>query len=230
MVVNLFHFLTCPKNFNVDCNVDVIPNFIDLESYSNNQNENLKHAYAPNGEAILMHISNFRPVKRVEDVVKIFAKVREDRPTKLLLVGDGPERHKIEDMCEQLGACNDIHFLGKMKNTEEAHGLADVFILPSETESFGLAALEAMSSGVPVISSNSGGLPEINKHGYSGFLNDVGDTDGMATNAIQLLNNLPTFKKQALNRAGKFTKSAIIPMYEDLYHKVVAKSVAEHQA
>jgi N-acetyl-alpha-D-glucosaminyl L-malate synthase BshA len=220
---------TC-RLFNVDCNVDVIPNFIDLESYSNNQNENLKHAYAPNGEAILMHISNFRPVKRVEDVVKIFAKVREDRPTKLLLVGDGPERHKIEDMCEQLGACNDIHFLGKMKNTEEAHGLADVFILPSETESFGLAALEAMSSGVPVISSNSGGLPEINKHGYSGFLNDVGDTDGMATNAIQLLNNLPTFKKQALNRAGKFTKSAIIPMYEDLYHKVVAKSVAEHQA
>ena len=163
-------------------------------------------------------------------MVKIFAKVREDRPTKLLLVGDGPERHKIEDMCRQLGACDDIHFLGKMKNTEEAHGLADVFILPSETESFGLAALEAMSSSVPVISSNSGGLPEINEHGYSGFLSNVGDTDDMATNTLKLLDDLPTYKKQALNRAGKFTKSAIIPMYEDLYHKVVAKSVAEHQA
>jgi N-acetyl-alpha-D-glucosaminyl L-malate synthase BshA len=220
---------TC-RLFNVGCNVDVIPNFINLERYANNQNEDLKKAYAPNGEVILMHISNFRPVKRVEDVVKIFAKVRENRPTKLLLVGDGPERHKIEDMCRQLGTCDDIHFLGKMKSTEEAHGLADVFILPSETESFGLAALEAMSSSVPVISSNSGGLPEINEHGYSGFLSNVGDTYDMATNTLKLLDDLPTYKKQALNRAGKFTKSAIIPMYEDLYHKVMAKSVAEHQA
>ncbi|MFT4526688.1 MAG: N-acetyl-alpha-D-glucosaminyl L-malate synthase BshA [Granulosicoccus sp.] len=220
---------TC-RMFDVGCNIDVIPNFIDLERYENNQNEELKRAYAPNGEAVLMHISNFRPVKRVEDVVKVFAKVREDRPTKLLLVGDGPERYKMEDMCRQLGACDDIHFLGKMKNTEEAHGLADVFILPSETESFGLAALEAMSSSVPVISSNGGGLPEVNEHGYSGFMNDVGDTDGMAVNAIKLLDDLPTYRKQALEQAKKFRKSAIIPLYEDLYDKVVAQSFAEHSS
>ena len=218
---------TC-RLFNVRCDLEVIPNFIDLERYTCNENPELKKAYAPNGEAVLMHISNFRPVKRVEDVVKVFAKVREDRPTKLLLVGDGPERHKMEDMCRQLGACDDIHFLGKMKNTEEAHALADVFILPSETESFGLAALEAMSSGVPVISSNGGGLPEVNQNGFSGFLNNVGDTDGMAANTLKLLDDLPTYRVQALEQAAKFQKSAIIPMYEDLYDKVVAASFTAH--
>lgn len=216
---------TC-RLFNVGCGLEVIPNFIDLERYAGNENPELKKAYAPNGEAVLMHISNFRPVKRVEDVVKVFAKVRENRPAKLLLVGDGPERHKMEDMCRQLGACEDVHFLGKMKNTEEAHALADVFILPSETESFGLAALEAMSSGVPVISSNGGGLPEVNQNGFSGFLNNVGDTDGMAANTLKLLDDLQTYRAQALEQAAKFQKSAIIPMYEDLYDKVVAASFA----
>jgi L-malate glycosyltransferase len=211
------------NHFAINREIEVIPNFIDNARYGRCEKKELKDSYAPNGEAILMHVSNFRPVKRVEDVVKIYAKIRESRPVKLLLVGDGPERYKMEEMCRQLDACDDIHFLGKMKNTEEAYGLADVFLLPSETESFGLAALEAMASGVPVISSNGGGLPEVNKHGYSGFLSNVGNTDEMAENAIILLNDLDTYRANAEQQAKLYCKQAVIHRYEELYDRTVGK-------
>lgn len=209
------------NRFSINRDIEVIPNFIDTDRYGRCEKKELKASYAPNGEAILMHVSNFRPVKRVEDVVKIYAKVRESRPCKLLLVGDGPERYKMEEMCRQLDACDDIHFLGKMKNTEEAYGLADVFLLPSETESFGLAALEAMASGVPVVSSTGGGLPEMNKHGYSGFLSEVGNTDEMAQNAMVLLDDLETFRANAEQHAKLFCKQSVIHLYEELYARTV---------
>lgn len=214
------------NHFSINREIEVIPNFIDTSRYGRCENKELKATYAPNGEAILMHVSNFRPVKRVEDVVKIYAKVRESKPCKLLLVGDGPERYKMEEMCRQLDACDDIHFLGKMKNTEEAYGLADVFLLPSETESFGLAALEAMASGVPVISSNGGGLPEVNKHGYSGFLSDVGNTNEMAANTLILVDDLETFRENAIQQADKFCKKSVIYRYEELYERTLREVTA----
>lgn len=214
------------NRFSITRDIEVIPNFIDTDRYGRCENKELKSSYAPNGEAILMHVSNFRPVKRVEDVVKVYAKVRESRPCKLLLVGDGPERYKMEEMCRQLGACDDIHFLGKMKNTEEAYGLADVFLLPSETESFGLAALEAMASGVPVVSSTGGGLPEVNKQGFSGFLSAVGNTDEMAANTLILLDDLETFRSNAEQQAKLFCKQAVIHRYEELYQRTLGEVTA----
>lgn len=172
-----------------------------------------------------MHTSNFRKVKRVEDVVNMFCKVREKVEAKLLLVGDGPERQNIEKLARQICKPDDVHFLGKQEAVEELLAISDLFVLPSETESFGLAALEAMACEVPVISTNSGGLPEINIQGVTGYLSNVGDVGDMAVNAIKILSDekvLLQFKKNALAQAQKFSLEKILPQYENYYKKIVS--------
>jgi N-acetyl-alpha-D-glucosaminyl L-malate synthase BshA len=174
----------------------------------------------------MVHVSNFRKVKRVDDVLKIFDKVRKEIPTKLILVGDGPERPAIEKLCRELNTCNDIYSLGRINNPAEILCVADLFVLPSETESFGLAALEAMAVSLPVISTNTGGLPEVNIQGVTGFLSNVGDVDDMAANAVKLLSNekmLREFKENALKQAKKFDIANVLPLYEKLYDKVLSK-------
>ncbi len=211
-------------HFKIKREIDVIPNFIINQDYNNNFNEKLHQHYAPNGEKLVCHISNFRKVKRIKDVVSVFAKMNEKVPCKLLMVGDGPERHKAEDQCKQFGICDSVLFLGNVKSTKEILGISDLFLLPSETESFGLAALEALASGVPVISSNAGGLPEVNEHNFSGFLSDVGDVSDMAMHGVSLLENeerLSLFKANALKQAEKFNIEAVLPMYERLYERVL---------
>lgn len=213
------------KNFpNVTNEVKVIPNFICLEEYGIEHSRCQRKMYAPYGERILIHVSNFRKVKRVEDVLRVFDKVRKVIPSKLILIGDGPERGNIEKLCRELDTCHDIKSLGKIVNPEQILSIADLFILPSETESFGLAALEAMASKVPVISTNSGGLPEVNEHGFSGYMSNVGDVEDMAKNAIKILQDdttLQQFKENAFKQATKFDITKILPMYEELYMEVV---------
>lgn len=215
--------------FNVKRDIEVIPNFVDIDLYSKAKNALSKFNYNTGDKKVLLHISNFRPVKRVEDVVRVFDKVRKEIPAKLFLVGDGPDRGKIEAMCRELGTCEDIQFLGKMKATEQALAMADLFLLTSETESFGLAALEAMAASVPVISTNTGGLSEINVDGFSGYLSNVGDVDDMAAKAVSILRDkktLDTFRKNALEQAKKFEISKILPLYENLYLRVINKQPA----
>jgi N-acetyl-alpha-D-glucosaminyl L-malate synthase BshA len=184
--------------------------------------------YAPNGERLLIHVSNFRKVKRVEDVLRVFDKVRKVIPSKLILVGDGPERGNIEKLCRELDTCSEIRSLGKIVNPEQILAIADLFLLPSETESFGLAALEAMASKVPVISTNSGGLPEVNVDGFSGYMSNVGDVDDMANNAIRILKDdaiLNQFKANAYLQAMNFDIAKILPMYEELYRQVLGHTI-----
>lgn len=212
------------SHFSIDRNIEVIPNFICVSEYEQHSNKNIKKEWAPNGEFILTHISNFRPLKRVEDVVKIFAEVRKHKAAKLLLVGDGPERAKVEQLARSLGICQDVHFVGNLKSTKEVLGLSDVFILPSSSESFGLAALEAMASRTPVISSNAGGLVFVNKHGFSGFVAPVGDIDTMVQHTLTILESpetLSQFKNQALERAEDFAIQKILPLYEKLYYDII---------
>lgn len=214
-------------HFNVTRNIQVIPNFIDLKRYEGCSTDGVLKAFAPKGERILLHTSNFRPVKRVEDVIEVFSKVRKEIPSKLLLVGDGPDRQKIEALCRKLGTCDDVHFLGKLKNVEEVYSVADLFLLPSETESFGLAALEAMTSHVPVISTKMGGIPEINEDGVTGFTSNVADTKDMATNALKLLKDdalHAKFREAAYQKAKTFSKESVIPVYEKLYTDVLAQT------
>ena len=213
------------KHFKVSREISVIPNFVCIEGCDHPEvDEELKLSIAPNGEKIISHVSNFRKVKRVGDVVRIFAKVRKEIPCKLLLIGDGPERNEAEVFCRNKGISDDLKVLGKVKDTERVLGIADLFLLPSESESFGLAALEAMSCGVPVISSNTGGIPEVNENAFSGYLSDVGDVQDMAKNALELLKNeekLTQFKLQAFGQAKKFDILNVLPMYERLYEKVL---------
>lgn len=216
------------STFKIDNKIDVIPNFINIEDYSKAGNNCERNHYAPNGEKIMVHVSNFRKVKRVEDVLKVFDKVRKVVPTKLILVGDGPERPAIEKLCRELDTCKDIISLGRINDPIDVLRMADLFILPSETESFGLAALEAMAMKIPVISTNTGGLPEVNIHEVTGFLSNVGDVDDMAANAIKLLSDeklLAKFKQNAFTQAKKFDINAILPMYENLYQKVTSKEM-----
>lgn len=212
------------KHFGVNRTIEVIPNFINLERYQHLEPNGLKLKYSPDGQPLLMHVSNFRKVKRVDDVVRIFAGVRKHMDASLLLVGDGPERYNIEQMCRGLEVCKDIHFLGKSTRVEQILANGDLFLLPSETESFGLAALEAMAAGMPVISTNSGGLPEVNEHGFSGFLSDVGDVDDMVKHALSILQNaetLTTFKSQAKAQAMRFSLPNILPKYSELYERLL---------
>lgn len=220
------------KHFNIKQHIEVIPNFIDVKRFKKQGKEHFKKAICPNGEKLMVHASNFRAVKRVEDIIYVFDKVRKQIPVKLLLVGDGPERMKLEQLCRDLGTCNDIRFLGKMEAVEEILSVSDVFIMPSEKESFGLAALEAMACEVPVISTNTGGLPELNIHGKTGFMSNVGDIDDMVKNVITLLDDkmLPEFRKNALARAKEFDVEVIGPLYVDFYKKVANLALEKEQA
>ena len=177
---------------------------------------------APNGEKVVMHASNFRKLKRIPDVIKIFKEINDKIPSKLMLVGDGPERPAAEDMCRELNICDDVKFVGKQDQIEDILAVADLFLLPSEYESFGLAALEAMAAGVPIVTSNAGGLAEINIDGVTGYLSDVGDVKTMSQHALKILSDpevLKQFKKRAAAHAKKYDISIIIPEYEKLYER-----------
>ena len=213
------------RSFSIEKEIHVIPNFVDVKRFHQTDKNHFKQMLAPDGERILVHVSNFRPVKRVPDVIRIFAEVKKEVPAKLLMIGDGPDRQMVEEMARNLGIYNDVRFLGKQEQISEILSIADLFLLPSETESFGLSALEAMACSVPVISTNAGGLSEINVHGKTGYLADVGDVAAMAGYAISILQNdeeLLHFKKAAIAHARKFEKQHIIPKYELLYEKVIA--------
>ena len=215
--------------FDIENEIRVIPNFIDLNRFSLKAKDHFKKAIAPAGEKILVHTSNFRKVKRTKDVIRIFAKVIEKIPSKLLMVGDGGERTECEQLARDLGVADDVRFLGKQDAIEEILSVSDLFLMPSQSESFGLAALEAMACKVPVISSNAGGLPELNVNGETGFLKETGDIDGMAQDAIYILENperLNTFKENALARAKQFDLSLILPKYESYYNEVIERSRA----
>jgi N-acetyl-alpha-D-glucosaminyl L-malate synthase BshA len=218
------------KYFKIEKDIKVIPNFIDLTRFSLKPKDHFKKAIAPNGEKVLVHTSNFRKVKRTEDVVKIFAEVVKTIPAKLLMVGDGGERSVCEKLSRDLGIAEHVRFLGKQDAIEEILSVSDLFLMPSVSESFGLAALEAMACKVPVISSNAGGLPELNVEGVTGFLRDVGDVAGMAERAIYILEDeerLAQFKENALARAKEFELSNILPEYENYYKEVIEKSKQE---
>jgi L-malate glycosyltransferase len=210
-------------SFKITNEIEVIPNFIDLEKFKKQKKDHFKRAICPNDEVLVAHTSNFRKVKRVGDVIRIFANIHKEIPAKLLMIGDGPERVRAETLCRQLGIENDVRFLGKLEAVEEVLSVADLFLMPSEKESFGLAALEAMACEVPVISSNTGGLPELNIHGETGFLSPVGDVEDMTRKALFVLdkNNLPRFKENALKRAKEFDISRILPLYESYYQQVM---------
>jgi N-acetyl-alpha-D-glucosaminyl L-malate synthase BshA len=215
------------KFFDIENDIKVIPNFIDLSRFTLKPKDHFKKAIAPFGEKIIVHTSNFRKIKRTEDVVKIFAKLVKHIPSKLLMVGDGGERSKCEQLCRDLDVWEHVRFLGKQDAIEEILSVSDLFLMPSESESFGLAALEAMACKVPVISSNAGGLPELNVEGVTGFLKDVGDVDGMAEKAIYILEDdarLQTFKDNALERAKEFDLAKILPDYEDYYLEVIERA------
>lgn len=215
------------KHFGTDREIHVIPNFIQSESELPVIDLEKRRRYAADNERILTHISNFRRVKRIDDVVKVFALVNAQIPCKLLLAGDGPERAMVEHLARELKICDRIVFLGKVRDTSHVLEISDLFFLPSETESFGLAALEAMAEGVPVISSNTGGIPEVNISGFSGYLSDVGNIDEMADNALRILSDeetFQTFRKNALSRAKDFTLEKILPMYEALYAEVLTSN------
>ncbi|MCS6927907.1 MAG: N-acetyl-alpha-D-glucosaminyl L-malate synthase BshA [Saprospiraceae bacterium] len=213
--------------FSIHRDIRVIYNFIDFERFRKVNKEHFKKIIAPEGERILAHTSNFRKVKRVEDVVRIFRRVREHVPSKLLMIGDGPERPNAERLCRQMNLCADVRFLGKQDAIEELLAICDLFLIPSENESFGLAALEAMACEVPVISSNVGGLPEVNIHGVTGFLADPGDIEAMASYAILLLSNEAMhkqFREQALQQARRFDLNHILPEYEAYYIETLENS------
>jgi N-acetyl-alpha-D-glucosaminyl L-malate synthase BshA len=212
------------RSFKIEKEIHVIPNFVDVKRFHQTDKDHFKQMLAPEGERILVHVSNFRAVKRVKDVIRIFAGVRAEMPCKLLMIGDGPDRLNSEELARSLGVYADIRFLGKQEQISEILSIADLFVLPSETESFGLSALEAMACSVPLISTNAGGLPEINVEGKTGFLSNVGDVDSMVQHAIYILSDddrLKEFKKAAIAQARHFEKQHIIPLYEKLYCSVV---------
>ncbi len=214
--------------FNITNEIAVIPNFIDLEKFKKQKKDHFKKAICPNGEMLIVHTSNFRKVKRVNDVIRIFANILREIPAKLLMIGDGPERTKAEALSRETGIFSDTRFLGKLEAVEEVLSVADLFLMPSEKESFGLAALEAMACEVPVISSDTGGLPELNIQGVTGFLSPVGDVEDMTQKALHVLDkdNLPVFKANALKRAKEFDISRILPVYEDYYQKIMEKTAS----
>lgn len=210
--------------FDIQRDIRVVYNFIDFERFKKTNKEHFKQIIAPHGERILVHTSNFRKVKRVEDAVHIFHKVSRKIPSKLLMIGDGPERQHAEQLCRDLGIETDVRFLGKQDAIEELLAICDLFLMPSDTESFGLAALEAMACEVPVVSSNGGGLPEVNEHGVTGFLSDPGNVSEMADYAIQLLENdemLQQFRQNALKQAQRFDLNNVLPDYENYYEEVI---------
>ena len=211
--------------FDIKNEIEVIPNFIDTKKYAHDYTDCQRSLMAQDHERIVTHISNFRKVKRIADVVAIFHKIQERIPAKLVMVGEGPEREKAEIQCEALGITDKVLFLGNSNEIDRILCFSDLFLLPSESESFGLAALEAMVNEVPVISSNTGGIPEVNIHGQTGFLSPVGAVDEMAENALAILQDpefLAQFKKRAVQAAQKFDITNILPLYEAVYEKAFA--------
>lgn len=216
---------TC-EYFDITTDIRVIPNFIDFNRFSLKPKDHFKKAIAPNGERILIHTSNFRRVKRTQDVIKVFAEIVKVIPAKLLMVGDGPERGNDEILCRELGICDNVRFLGKQDAVEEILSVSDLFLMPSESESFGLAALEAMACKVPAITTNAGGLPELNIDGFCGYMSNVGDINDMAANAIKILQDdetLERFKENAYTRALDFDLKKILPEYINYYEEVLQR-------
>ncbi len=212
--------------FEITNTIQVVPNFIDFEHHKGPFTECQRDMMADKSEKIITHISNFRPVKRIEDIINIFYNIQKEIPAKLMMVGDGPEKEPAELLCKKLGIEDKVVFFGKSHEIDQILCFSDLFLLPSETESFGLAALEAMACGVPVISSNTGGIPEVNKQGISGLLSNVGDVDEMSTNALKILkdkNLLKTYKTNAKAESLKFDIRKIVPLYEDIYKSVLTK-------
>ncbi len=208
--------------FDIKGEIEVIPNFIDTNKYKNSFTDCQRSNMATDEERIVTHISNFRKVKRIPDVIHIFYKIQEKLPAKLIMVGEGPEKEGAEKLCETLGISDRVIFLGNSNEIDKILCFSDLFLLPSETESFGLAALEAMVNKVPVISSNAGGIPEVNKHGVTGFLSEIGAIDDMAKNAIAILENeetLEEFKLNAVREAHKFDIQKVVPLYEEVYER-----------
>jgi N-acetyl-alpha-D-glucosaminyl L-malate synthase BshA len=213
--------------FDIRNEIEVIPNFIELENKVVDNIPCKRSVMAKPNERIITHISNFRKVKNIPDVVKVFYKIQQKIPAKLMMVGDGPEKAKAEKLCQKLGISDRVIFFGNSHEINQILHLTDLFLLPSETESFGLAALEAMACSVPVISSNSGGLPEVNIQGVSGYLSDIGDVKEMAENALKILsdqNILNEFKQKALEVAKQFSVEKIVPLYENLYLEAIEES------
>jgi N-acetyl-alpha-D-glucosaminyl L-malate synthase BshA len=211
-------------SFAIEKEIEVIYNFVDVARFNKKPIDAFRKVIAPNNEKILMHASNFRKVKRVTDVIEIFAAVQKEIPSKLLMVGDGPERHICEELARELGVVEEIRFLGKQEQIEDILAVSDLFILPSEYESFGLAALEAMAARSVVISTNAGGLNEINIHGETGYMADIGDIKSMSDYAIELLSNeaqLEKMKAAAYQQALLFDIKNIIPIYEALYGRFI---------
>lgn len=213
--------------FSIHKDIEVIPNFIDNQQFIPDENCGCRTQMAPDAEKIIIHVSNLRKVKRVQDVIQVFYRIQKEIPSKLIIIGEGPEWEKANNLIHELGIENKVKNLGKITEFQNVLCSSDLFLLPSEKESFGLAALEAMAASVPVISSNAGGIPEVNVDGQTGFVLPIGDVDGMAEKAIQLLSNpkmLYEFKKNAKMQAMKFDEKNIIPMYEELYLSILEKS------
>jgi L-malate glycosyltransferase len=216
-------------SFKITNEIEVIPNFIDLAKFKKQKKDHFKKAICPHNESLVVHTSNFRKVKRIPDVMTVFYNIQKEIPAKLLMIGDGPERSHAEAMARELSISDNVRFLGKLEAVEEVLSVADLFLMPSEKESFGLAALEAMACEVPVISSNTGGIPELNVQGVTGFMSNVGDVEDMTRKALFVLdkNNLPKFKENALKRAQEFDISNILPIYESYYQRILEKAEAK---
>ncbi|MCI4667641.1 MAG: N-acetyl-alpha-D-glucosaminyl L-malate synthase BshA [Bacteroidia bacterium] len=212
------------ENFSVRNDIKVIYNFIDESRFQRTNKDHFRKMVTPQNEKILIHTSNFRKVKRVLDVMKIFEIVRKEVPSKLLMVGDGPDRSKAEEYCRERGFCSDVSFLGSQNSVEEIYSIGDLFLLPSASESFGLAALEAMACKVPVIASNTGGLPELVLDGSTGFTSDVGKVEKMAADAIHILEDDKRWKEfsdNAYAHSQNFSLKTIVPQYEKFYEEVI---------
>ena len=208
-----------------DADIRVIPNFVDTQFFKPSSNGDFRKAIAANGDKILVHTSNFRPVKRVADTIRIFEKVQREIPSKLILVGDGPDRSECERLTRQMDLYDKVKFLGKQDGLVEILSSSDVFLIPSQSESFGLAALEAMACGLPVISSSVGGLPELVRHNETGFIAEIGDIDRMAKYTLELLTNEKKYKlfsENSRERAvNKFDTSIVVPLYEEYYEQIL---------
>jgi len=228
-VTSISHYLyrRTLEEFDIRRPIEVIPNFVNCDLYVRKPDPKLRAEWAPNGEPILMHLSNFRPVKRILDAVEIFALVRKKMPAKLVMIGDGPDRHPAEELARKRGVENDVLFLGKQNGVREKLGQADLFLLPSQLESFGLAALEAMACEVPVIATNAGGLPEVIENGIDGYLVEPGDVKLAAKHAIDLLSRADRGREigqlARKNARRKFCANDVIPMYERYYEQVLAE-------
>ncbi|MBT8265091.1 MAG: N-acetyl-alpha-D-glucosaminyl L-malate synthase BshA [Bacteroidia bacterium] len=215
--------------FNITNEIQVVPNFIELKRGDHEFTDCQRDIMADENERIITHISNFRPVKRITDIIHIFNNIQKEIPAKLMMVGEGPEKEPAEMLCEKLGIADKVIFFGNSNEIDKILCFTDLFLLPSETESFGLAALEAMSCGVPVISSNTGGIPEVNIHGVSGLLSDVGDIADMTKNALHILKNddiLKTFKSNAKAESLNFDIKKIVPLYEAIYESAMEKCIS----